>query len=192
MVKQLNNRDPVVDALRALPDPTPPEGLWGEIARRLNRDQVERVKREGIVPARRGMRRWFLPGAMAASAAALGVWIVLTQSPERPIGFLDPGVAELLMESQALEAAVRSRPGARSATRDVLLFRIAEVDARLNDVWLVESGGQAMEPLLRRRVALLHSLVDLGDRPATRYNPALRPAVLTPALRPAALSGDDR
>jgi hypothetical protein len=193
-VKYVNRGEPLGDALRALPDPTPPEGLWDEIARRLDQRQVQQVLRETPAKARPGMRRmriWFLSWAVAGTSVALGLWLVLAQAPE-PVGFLDPSVVELLMESQSLEAAVNSRPVAPGAIRDVLLFRIAEVDVRLNDASLADSRGRAMEPLLRRRVALLHSLVDLGDRPATRYNSALRPAVLNPALRPAALSGDDR
>jgi hypothetical protein len=193
-VKHVNRGEPLSDALRALPDPTPPEGLWDEIARRLDQGRVERVARDAPAKARpgmRGMRRWFLSGSVVAVSVALGLWLILARAPE-PVGFLDPRVAELLMESQSLEEAVNSRPAAPSAIRDVLLFRIAEVDIRLNDASLADSRGRAMEPLLRRRVALLHALVDLGYRPATRYNPALRPAVLNPALRPAALSGDDR
>ena len=192
-VKYVNRGEPLGDALRALPDLAPPEGLWDEIVRRLDQGRVERVTRDApnARPRMRGMRKWFLSWAVAAASVALGLWLMLAQAPE-PVGFLDPRVAELLMESQSLEEAVSSRPAAPSAIRDVLLFRIAEVDIRLNDASLADSRGRAMEPLLRRRVALLHALVDLGDRPAAGYNPALRPAVLNPALRPAALSGDDR
>jgi hypothetical protein len=175
MVKAMN--DPLTEALRTLPDPMPPEGLWDDIAQRLDR---QRIAVRCAWP-----RAWFrvLPVAVLASAAALGIWLLLAPAPERPVGFLDPAIAELLMESQSLEALVHSRRLAASPTRSALLIRIADVDARLNDAWLAEAGVQVMEPLLQRRVALLHSLVDLGYRPVARYNPALRPVVLT---------GDDR
>jgi hypothetical protein len=187
MVKDMNKDNPLVDALRALPDPSPPDGLWDDIAERLHRDSTETVahrvpaspppwKPEWFLP-------WFLPGAVAALVVVLALWLAPAQTPERSVGFLDPVIAGLLMESQSLEALVPLRSGSPIATREVLLLRIAEVDAGLNEAWSAESGVHAMEPLLRRRVALLHSLVDLGYRPTTPYTPALRPAVLT---------GDDR
>ena len=187
MVKDMNKDDPLVDALRALPDPSAPEGLWDDIAGRLHLDSTETVSHRRTGGSRPWMPAWFfpwfLPGAVAALAVVLVPWLAPAQTPERPVGFLDPVIAELLMESQSLEALVPLRSGFPSATREVLLLRIAEVDAGLNDAWSAESGVHGMEPLLRRRVALLHSLVDLGYRPTTHYNPALRPAVLT---------GDDR
>ena len=181
----MNEANQLSEALRTLPDPRPPEDLWDDITRRLEQAMQPVTRRS----PRRAWRwaleshRWVLPVAVAASAAALGIWLLLAPAPERPTGFFDLDVAELLMESQSLEALVSSRPAGPNAIRNVLLIRIAEVDASLNDAWLADPGNHAMEPLLRRRVALLHSLVDLGQRPATRYNPALRPAVL---------SGDDR
>ena len=177
--------NPLVDALRALPDPSPPDGLWDDIAGRLHGASTVPHRAPGgshpWMPA--WLFPWFLPGAVAALAVVLALWLAPAQPPERPVGFLDPVIAELLMESQSLEALVPLRSGSPSATREVLLLRIAEVDAGLHDAWSAESGLHGMEPLLRRRVALLHSLVDLGYRPTTHYTPALRPAVLT---------GDDR
>ncbi len=82
---------PLDEALRALPDPMPPESLWDDITRRLDRDQ----DREPLAPefrrapARTGFRgRGWVPAALAASVA-LGVWLTLAPTPERPTGFLD-------------------------------------------------------------------------------------------------------
>ena len=132
MVKAMN--DPLTEALRTLPDPMPPEGLWDDIAQRLDRQR--------IAVRRAWPRAWFrvLPVAVLASAAALGIWLLLAPAPERPVGFLDPAIVALLMESQSLEARVRSRRLAASPTRGALLIRIADVDARLNDAWLADSG----------------------------------------------------
>lgn len=182
MVKKMSKGSPMAQALRALPDPAPPEGLWDDIARRLepnqNQNKVEPVSRPEMRRARRWVHAWVLPGAVVA-VVTLGIWMVVPRGPERPAEFLDPVIAELLLESRSLEALVNSRPRGRNAIRDVLLIRIAEVDAKLNDAWLADAGKHAMEPLLGRRVALLHSLVDLEQRPAIRYTPALRPAVLS-------------
>lgn len=163
----LAGRD-VFDALRALPELSPPDDLWPEVRAELGQQTP-----------------WYqrAPMALAASVfvAAIAA-VVMLQPAQAP----DNDWAALVDRSQQLEGQVLGGavPSAMrfNATQRSLAYRIADVDEQLNTLQATSSPGIApdgqdagtqrdTEALLRQRVELLEALLaeELARRNAQTF-----------------------
>jgi hypothetical protein len=146
-------------ALRGLPDPTPPAQLWRDVEARLTKPRAHWVG-------------W----GVAATIGLLSFWLIFGEFTPRTE---HPDFAGLISESRSLERLVANQPVSFGPIRKVLLQRVSDIDAELNDTLLRDANEARAVRLLERRVALLRALADLGNRAPENFNRAVRPAVYT-------------
>ena len=159
------NRDALRDALRKLPVVAPPDDVWAEIERRTDGTSH-----------RPGAERWWVGAAAAAAfVIAAGVWL-LGRSPATTEA---SDIASLVAQSQQLERRVarhrtQSDTSAWSASRRVLVYRIADLDRELAPLSIDPARDPVRaETLWRQRVALMQSLAELDRTDAPRRALAL-------------------
>lgn len=168
-----NDREALSEALCALPDSEPPAELWQAVEVRLPRQESSLHRKLRAPPA-----RWFGWG-IAATVGLLAFWLIFA-GPGQRIEHSDMYFTDLISESRSLERLVASQRASNGQTRSMLLRRVSDVDAELNDTLLRDAYEVQTVRLLEQRVALLRALADLGNRrPPNNFNRAVRPAAYT-------------
>jgi hypothetical protein len=155
---ELRRLEQVRAQLRALPTFTPPRDRWPLIAATLRQE-------------RHRHRAWGV-GGMAAAAAV--VVLGLFALHHTPAATSDPGLAQAMAESQAMEQVFKAlKPdqralsgGTASVVAD-LEARLAQVDAALSDPSAVRADPDQIAALWKQRAGLLSALVDVHETRAS-------------------------
>lgn len=154
--------------LKSLPPVAPDPAVWEAIERRTR--------------ARPGWLQRF-PLATAATVFLATALSVMLWTPGRepepsaagpqPVTRAADPVGQLMLRSRHLESELFTRAGGRSASEEALLYGIADVDARLGELYASEAEDpEARERLWRERVRLLESLAEVQ-----RGQAVMRPAI---------------
>ena len=167
------NSNPLPERLRALPAFTPPPGGLADLNRRLH------ARRRNVAVAGGGFA---LAASVLVAVGLVGmrpdaVAPVVTPAPatvaSADIQPVAPAVAQLISRSQALErqlAYVRPQVAVWNTGRDTRAMFL-ETELRRVDQELNFAEAENAEALWRRRVQLMHALVELHDNeaPALQY-----------------------
>ncbi len=166
-VKKMQDEDSKTAALRSevrgLGDLEAPAAVWEGIQRTLPRGRGWHLRQPQVV-------------SMAAGVvAAMALTVLLADRFSRPE--VDR-LGDLMQRSRELETRIASIP-ARAQWGDtsrVLVYRISSVDRSLNRLWAEGSARRRLseEALMRRRVELMESLVEVEQR---RYQGMLQKIV---------------
>ncbi len=154
--------------LKSLPPVTPDPAVWEAIERRA-RAQPGWLQRFPLATA----ATVFLAAALSVMLWNPGSEPDRSAAAPQPVARAVDPVGRLMLRSRNLESELFTRAGGRSASEEALLYGIADVDARLGEIYASGSEDpEARERLWRERVTLLESLAEVQ-----RGQAVMRPAI---------------